>query len=55
MASELGLSRDRIRDAVHLLLARGRLEQADVVDKVQRGARTFLRPCRTPTENGGLR
>jgi RecA-family ATPase len=55
MSAALGLSRDGIRGAVHVLLARGLLEQADVPDKTQRGARTYLRPSRTPTEDDGLR
>jgi regulatory protein RepA len=47
-ALDLGRTRAEIRDAVAMLLAQGRIEQADVPGNPARGSRAYLRPVAAP-------
>jgi RecA-family ATPase len=47
-ALDLGMSRADIRDAVHTLLARNRIEQRELPNAPARGSRTYLHPLAAP-------
>ena len=51
-ALDLGRTRTEIRDAVHTLIARGLLENADLPDKRKGGPQTYLRPQGAPNGSG---